>query len=70
MRFAFTAREFGCGEGLLAVVRIPIANIIAIMAGRRAVTAYIRSLMGRPPQWDKTPHFIHPASRLAQAEPA
>jgi hypothetical protein len=37
MRFAFTAREYGWREGLMAVVRIPLANVIAIMAGRRAL---------------------------------
>ena len=67
MRFAFTAREFGVGEGLLAIVRIPIANIIAIMAGRRALWAYSRTLMGADIAWDKTPHFAHPA-RPAEAQ--
>lgn len=70
MRFGFTAREYGIGEGLLSIVRIPIANIISIMAGRRAVTAYIASLMGKPLQWDKTPHDAHPARALAKLEPA
>src|SRR3546814_10186763 len=36
MRFAFTAREFGIPEGARAVLRLTIANLIAIMAGRRA----------------------------------
>lgn len=61
-RFAFTAREYGWAEGLRAVCRIPIANFIAIMAGRRAVWAYVRSLAGREVAWDKTEHRIHPAS--------
>lgn len=65
-RFAFTAREFGIEEGLRAVLRIPITNIIAIMAGRRAFLAYIRSLVGHGVVWDKTPHFDHP-SRTAKA---
>lgn len=60
LRFAFTAREYGWTEGLRAVLRIPIANIIAIMAGRRAVMAYLRSLAGRPLHWDKTVHDAHP----------
>ncbi|MEP2736973.1 MAG: glycosyl transferase family protein [Erythrobacter sp.] len=61
MRYAFTAREFGRAEGLRAVMRVPVANIIAIMAGRRAVTAYIASLFGGEAKWEKTPHFNHPA---------
>lgn len=60
-RFAFTAREYGTGEGLMAVLRIPVTNIISIMAGRRAVTAYARTLMGSAIVWDKTPHTDHPA---------
>lgn len=75
-RFAFTARNYGVGQGLLAVLRIPVTNIIAIMAGRRAVFAYIKTLMGRGIHWDKTPHDRHPAglsasgpSRIAEVAP-
>lgn len=60
-RFGFTAREYGIGEGLRAILRIPVCNIIAIMAGRRAFTAYFRTLSGVPPVWDKTDHLRHPA---------
>ncbi len=69
MRFAFTAREFGVGEGLLAIVRIPITNVIAIMAGRRALTAYVRTLYGQAITWEKTPHTMHPARELRTPEP-
>nr|WP_086736784.1 glycosyl transferase family protein [Erythrobacter colymbi] len=61
MRFVFTAREYGSVEGLFAVLRLPLANIIAIIAGRRAVTAYIGTLGGRKAVWDKTDHDAHPA---------
>ncbi|MEP5937085.1 MAG: glycosyl transferase family protein [Erythrobacter sp.] len=60
MRFALTTREYGWVEGVRSVLRIPIANIIAIMAGGRAVLAYGRTLMGAAIVWDKTPHFSHP----------
>ncbi len=60
-RFAFTAREYGWAEGIRAVLRIPLANVIAIMAGRRAFAGYVASLAGRTPNWDKTRHTIHPA---------
>jgi adsorption protein B len=67
MRFVFTTREYGLGEGLRAILRIPVANVIAIMAGRRAVTAYVRSLRGFAIHWDKTAHPFHPAfQRLAE----
>ncbi len=69
-RFAFTAREYGPYEGLLAILRIPVANIIAIMAGRRAVMAYLRGLGGAELSWDKTAHGEHPATLEAKAAPA
>lgn len=61
-RFAFTAREYGVTEGLWAVLRIPVTNIIAIMAGRRALAAYCRSLAGKDVPWDKTDHAMHPVN--------
>jgi adsorption protein B len=62
VRFTFTAREYGCAEGLWSVGRIPVANLIAIAAGWRALLAYIRTLRGEKPQWDKTFHDAHPAA--------
>jgi adsorption protein B len=61
LRFAFTAREYGWAEAGWSVLRIPLANVIAIMAGRRALFAYMRTFAGHAPQWDKTDHRIHPA---------
>jgi adsorption protein B len=61
MRFAFTAREYGWAEGVRAVLRIPVANIIMIIAARRALFAYVRTLAGAMPHWDKTHHHAHPA---------
>jgi len=61
MRFAFTTREYGVMEGLHAILRIPLSNIIAIMAGRRAMFAYGRTLRGADLEWDKTAHHDHPA---------
>lgn len=62
MRFAFTAREYGPAEGAWAVLRLPLANVIAIIAGRRAVFAYARTLRGSAAAWDKTDHDAHPTS--------
>ena len=69
-RFAFTAREYGAMEGLRAILRIPVANIIAIMAGRRAVTAYAGTLAGKAIVWDKTDHTAHPARPLTKRLPS
>ena len=70
-RFAFTARNYGIAEGVFAVIRLPMTNIISIMAGRRAVVAYGRTIFGRAIEWDKTAHSCHPArARIARANPA
>jgi adsorption protein B len=66
MRALFTWREYGAAEGLRAVLRIPIGNIIAIMAGRRALVAYFRSLRTGRVAWDKTAHDLHPAEALRE----
>ncbi|MET0250550.1 MAG: glycosyl transferase family protein [Novosphingobium sp.] len=67
-RFAFTTRAYGPVEGMLALLRIPVANVIAIIAGRRATVAYLRTLAGGQPTWEKTIHHHHPATlRAAEA---
>ena len=66
-RLAFTAHEYGLREGLLALARIPVANVIAIMAGRRALMGYVRSLQGQAVIWEKTRHTDHPAQAAALA---
>ncbi|WP_298336847.1 glycosyl transferase family protein [uncultured Erythrobacter sp.] len=60
-RFLFTARNYGIAEGVFAVIRLPMTNIIAIMAGRRAIFAYLRTFFSRRVVWDKTAHSRHPA---------
>lgn len=64
LRFGFTAREYGVVEGLRSILRIPVANVITIIAGRRALIAYVRSLRTGRVVWDKTAHDRHPASAL------
>lgn len=64
-RFAFTAREYGFAEGLRAVLRIPVGNVIAIVSGRRAFAAYLGTLSGHAVRWDKTVHRGHPALAAA-----
>lgn len=66
-RFAFTTSEYGLGEGVRSIVRIPVANVVAIMAGRRALAAYIGTLRGKALQWDKTEHGSHPAAARSEA---
>lgn len=56
VRMAFVWRAYGPGEALRSVPRAIIANIIAMMAARRAVILYMRYLRGGALIWDKTHH--------------
>lgn len=69
-RFAFTARNYGWAEGLFAVLRIPVTNVIAIMAGWRALVAYARTLSGGAVEWDKTTHDRHPSAGYSSSKAA
>ena len=61
MRMLFVWRAYGPVEALRSVPRTLIANIIAMMAARRAVAIYVRHLRGQALAWDKTLHrFPHP----------
>ncbi|MEO0032059.1 MAG: hypothetical protein RIS94_1817, partial [Pseudomonadota bacterium] len=60
-RMAFTAREYGLAEGVLSILRMPVGNVVAMMAGRRAVAAYLRALRSGHIHWDHTVHLRHPA---------
>ncbi len=60
MRLIFAAQEYGVAEGVAALLRMPLANVITIIAGRRAVFAYARTLGGKIAAWDKTEHDVHP----------
>jgi len=56
IRFGFVAGTYGWREGLRAVPRTVTANILSMIAARRALARY---LAGRT-QWDKTAHaFPH-----------
>ena len=68
MRALFTGREYGMRQGLLAIPRVLVSNIIAIMSGRRALVAYLATLRGAPFKWEKTPHRSHPALVIGRRE--
>ncbi|PQM28086.1 hypothetical protein CVO77_06095 [Sphingopyxis lindanitolerans] len=56
MRVHFTARWYGARQALLAVPRAFVANVIAMLAARRAVGLYWRMLRSGQILWDKTDH--------------
>ncbi len=61
VRFGLVASEYGWSEGVASIIRIPVANVIAIISARRALGRYISDLRGQGKSWDKTEHDRHPA---------
>ncbi len=62
MRFGFVARAYGWREGAFSLLRVVIANIIAMLAARRAVTRYLTGRRTGATVWGKTAHAfpVHP----------
>lgn len=58
MRVVFTGRAYGWREGLLAIPRVFVGNLIAMLAARRALVLYVRMLLDGVPRWDKTAHVF------------
>lgn len=56
MRFICTARLYGSAQGLRAIPRAFISNVVAVIAAHRAVAVYVRALCGAQLYWDKTRH--------------
>ncbi len=65
MRMLFTAHAFGPVEALLSIPRLFVANLVALLAARRAMAIYLPTLRGKPAVWDKTPHHFPGESGVA-----
>jgi adsorption protein B len=59
MRFVFTARAYGLAEGLRAIPRSIVGNVVAVLAARRALDFHAR----RDRRWEKTDHIFAVQSR-------
>ena len=55
MRAAFTTAAYGPAQGLRSIPRTIVANIIAVLAARRALMLHSA---GGAPSWDKTHHIF------------
>jgi bacteriophage N4 adsorption protein B len=64
VRACFVSALYGRREALRSVPRSIVANLIGIMAARRAVTIYLLHLLGAPLIWDKTAHQNFPSGTL------
>jgi len=67
IRGILVGREYGWVEGLAAILRIPVGNVIAIISTRVALFRYAATFLGRPARWDKTEHDRHPGEAEASA---
>ncbi|MEM8825596.1 MAG: hypothetical protein AAGD40_01540, partial [Pseudomonadota bacterium] len=57
VRAWFTGRLYGILEAVLSVPRSIVANVIAVLAARRAFMRYAAAMLGGAPlAWDKTAH--------------
>jgi adsorption protein B len=56
VRAGFTAAAYGWAEGLRAVPRAAVGNVVAMLAAARAVTLYVRQRRTGHPRWEKTRH--------------
>lgn len=68
VRFYFTRKIYGVTQGLIAIPRAFIANIIAIMAAYRALRLYVQMLRSGKVVWAKTQHGL--SQRPADNRPA
>jgi len=55
MRACFTASAYGVGQGLMAIPRLVVGNVIAIFAALRALSLHMG---GGARRWDKTRHMF------------
>jgi bacteriophage N4 adsorption protein B len=58
IRCFFVTRAYGWREGLRAIPRAVIGNVIAIMAARRALWLYLTMRRDGVVRWDKTRHVL------------
>lgn len=56
VRACFTGHAFGPVEAMRSIPRVFVANLVALVAARRALAIYLPTLRGKRPVWDKTAH--------------
>lgn len=65
LRFAFVTHAYGWRQGLLALPRVLVSNVVAIYAAWQAVLRYRSIRRGGDAYWDKTAHAF-PAEMPAE----
>jgi bacteriophage N4 adsorption protein B len=64
VRTGFVWLMHGYRQALLSIPRNMVANIVAIVAARKACWMYVRHIFGAPLVWDKTDHSHFPQEIL------
>ncbi|MEH6756439.1 MAG: glycosyl transferase family protein [Parasphingorhabdus sp.] len=62
----FVFALYGLREALWSIPRTFVANIINILAAKRALTQYFQILAGAPAKWEKTNHFYPKMDEVKQ----
>ncbi|RUN75834.1 glycosyl transferase family protein [Sphingomonas sp. TF3] len=65
-RAAFTGAAYGWREAVWSLPRAFVGNLIALLAARRAMVAYVASLRGTALRWDKTQHIFPDLAQVDQ----
>lgn len=65
LRALIVAQLYGWREGARSIPRALIANLVALLAARRALMRYIGMLRGHATVWDKTRH-VYPETLPAE----
>jgi bacteriophage N4 adsorption protein B len=65
-RAAFTGAAYGWREAAWSLPRAFVGNLIALLAARRAMVAYVASLRGTALRWDKTQHTFPDVAQVDQ----
>jgi adsorption protein B len=65
IRAGFTAAAYGLAEGLRAVPRMAVGNLVLMLAAASALARYRAQRRGGRPRWDKTAH-IFPVAQAAK----
>lgn len=64
VRAGFVSAAYGWRQGVMAVPRMVIGNVIDMMAARRAILLHLRGRAGQADRWDKTAHRFPDAAAL------
>lgn len=69
-RAYWTTKFYGWREGIRAIPRVIVCNLVAMIAARKAMTSYIKQLRSGHVVWEKTTHRFPGKADLHDGTPA